>query len=204
MMHLAATRVLMDQVLNVHNSDIPPLCQACEARHRGVCGALDPQQLVALAKTSSKRRVTAGAELIGDSEQVESYSNVLSGVVKLSKTLSDGRQQIVGLQFAPDFLGQPFKAESALNVEAATNVSLCSFPKAAMDRMIAQSPGLEHRLLQQTLKELDGGARLDGDARAQDRCGKSRELPADDCPQHRSDRGSQSPQRHLHTAAHPR
>ena len=145
----------MDQVLNVHNSDVPALCQACEARHRGVCGALDPQQLVALAKTSSKRRVTAGAELIGDAEQVDSYSNVLSGVVKLSKTLSDGRQQIVGLQFAPDFLGQPFKAESALNAEAATNVSLCSFPKAAMDRMIAQSPGLEHRLLQQTLKELE-------------------------------------------------
>ena len=118
----------MDQVLNIHNSDIPVLCQACEARHRGVCGALEPAQLVALAKSSSKRKVCAGAELIGDSEEVVGYSNVLSGVVKLSKTLADGRQQIVGLQFAPDFLGRPFKAESAINAEAATEVSLCSFP----------------------------------------------------------------------------
>jgi len=145
----------MDQVLNIHNSDIPVLCQSCEARHRGVCGALEPFQLVALAKTSSKRKICAGAELVGDSEAVTGYSNVLSGVVKLSKTLADGRQQIVGLQFAPDFLGRPFKAESEINVEAATDVSLCSFPKLAMDRMIAQSPGLEHRLLKQTLKELD-------------------------------------------------
>jgi len=145
----------MDQVLNIHNSDIPVLCQACEARHRGVCGALEPAQLVALAKSSSKRKVCAGAELIGDSEEVVGYSNVLSGVVKLSKTLADGRQQIVGLQFAPDFLGRPFKAESAINAEAATEVSLCSFPKPTMDRMIAESPGLEHRLLKQTLKELD-------------------------------------------------
>jgi CRP/FNR family transcriptional regulator len=80
---------------------------------------------------------------------------VLAGVVKLTKSLSDGRQQIVGLQFAPDFLGRPFKAESAINAEAATDVSLCSFPKPVMDRMIAESPGLEHRLLKQTLKELD-------------------------------------------------
>jgi CRP/FNR family transcriptional regulator, anaerobic regulatory protein len=145
----------MDQVLNIHNSDVPVLCQACEARHRGVCGALEPHQLVALAKTSSKRKVSAGSELVGDAEAVASYSNVLSGVVKLSKTLSDGRQQIVGLQFAPDFLGRPFKSESAVNAEAATDLSLCSFPKPAMDRVIAESPELEHRLLKQTLKELD-------------------------------------------------
>lgn len=140
---------------DVHTAGIPVLCQACEARHRGVCGALDSDQLVALAKTSSKQTIEPGAELVGDMETVDHYSNVLAGVVKLTKTLSDGRQQIVGLQFAPDFLGRPFKTESAVNAEAATNVSLCSFPKAAIERMLKQSPELEHRLLRQTLKELD-------------------------------------------------
>ena len=112
-------------------------------------------QLVALAKTSSKHRIEPGVELVGDSESVESFSNVLAGVVKLTKTLSDGRQQIVGLQFAPDFIGRPFKIESALNAEAATEVSLCSFPKSAVERMMKESPELEHRLLRQTLRELD-------------------------------------------------
>ena len=140
---------------DVHNSDIPVLCQPCEARHHGLCGALDPMQLVALAKSSSKHRIEPGVELIGDSESVESFSNVLAGVVKLTKTLSDGRQQIVGLQFAPDFIGRPFKIESALNAEAATEVSLCSFPKSAVERMMKESPELEHRLLRQTLRELD-------------------------------------------------
>jgi CRP/FNR family transcriptional regulator len=145
----------MERVLNIHNSDVPTLCRSCEARHRGVCGALDPQQLTVLSKASSKRSVDPGVELVADSEPVDSYSNVLSGVVKLTKTLSDGRQQIVGLQFAPDFLGQPFRSESAISAEAATGVSLCSFPKSAMDRMIAQSPELEHRILKQAMKELD-------------------------------------------------
>ncbi|HWK66630.1 MAG TPA: helix-turn-helix domain-containing protein [Rhizobiaceae bacterium] len=140
---------------DIHNSEIPLLCQACEARHRGLCGALDPSQLVALSKQSWKQTVETGSELVGDAEKVASYSNVLSGVIKLSKTLADGRQQIVGLQFAPDFLGRPFKTESALNAEAATEVSLCSFPTALVERMMKDSPELEHRLLVQTLKELD-------------------------------------------------
>ncbi len=131
------------------------LCASCEARHRGICGALNADQLVALAKSSSKHRADIGKELIGEAESIDHYSNVMSGVVKLTKTLPDGRQQIVGLQFAPDFLGRPFKAESAVRAEAATQVELCSFPRGALERMMAEQPGLEHRLLDQTLKELD-------------------------------------------------
>lgn len=140
---------------DIHTDGTPVLCASCEARHRGLCGALDADQLIALAKVSHKHKAREGEELIGDAEKIESYSNVLSGVVKLTKMLPDGRQQIVGLQFAPDFLGRPFKTESALNAEAATNVSLCSFPKAVMDRMIKEYPELGQKLLQQTLKELD-------------------------------------------------
>jgi CRP/FNR family transcriptional regulator len=134
---------------------VPVLCEACEARHRGVCGALNPEQLVALAKVSTKQKAGPGEELVGDAEAIDHYSNVLSGVVKLTKTLPDGRQQIVGLQFAPDFLGRPFKAESNVTAEAATTVELCSFPRRALERMMASQPGMEHRLLEQTLKELD-------------------------------------------------
>ena len=135
--------------------DIPALCASCEARHRGICAALDAAQLIALARASHKQRAGEGEELVGEDENVERYSNVLSGVVKLTKTLSDGRQQIVGLRFASDFLGRPFRMESKLNAEAATKVSLCSFPRGAIERMMKEQPGLEHRLLQQTLKELD-------------------------------------------------
>lgn len=110
---------------------------------------------MALAKTSNRHKVVPGCELVADAETIDSYSNVLSGVVKLTKTLADGRQQIVGLQFAPDFLGRPFRTESAITAEAATEVALCSFPRAAVERMIKASPELEHRLYQQTLEELD-------------------------------------------------
>ncbi|URK87764.1 Crp/Fnr family transcriptional regulator [Rhizobium sp. RCAM05350] len=145
----------MNDRQDVHTSDVPVLCVACEARHRGVCGALDADQLVALMKTSTKKRLETGAELVGDAEAIEGYANILSGVVKLIKGLPDGREQIVGLQFAPDFLGRPFQSESAVSAQAATNVVVCSFPKRAVEALIKQSPQLEHSLLKQTLRELD-------------------------------------------------
>ncbi|MEO9340388.1 Crp/Fnr family transcriptional regulator [Mesorhizobium sp. SB112] len=140
---------------DVHTKGIPVLCASCEARHGGICGALHADQLVMLAKSSSKHKAYTGEELIGEAESIDHYSNVMSGVVKLTKTMPDGRQQIVGLQFVPDFLGRPFKAESAVTAEAATQVELCSFPRGVLERMMVEQPGLEHRLLDQTLKELD-------------------------------------------------
>ena len=140
---------------DIHTTGIPALCVSCESRHRGICGALDAAQLTVLARASSQQTVGEGTELVGATESVASYSNVLSGVVKLAKALSDGRQQIVGLQFAPDFLGRPFKAESDVSVIAATPISLCSFPRTALERMMQEQPSLESRLLRQALKELD-------------------------------------------------
>ncbi|HTN96866.1 MAG TPA: Crp/Fnr family transcriptional regulator [Nordella sp.] len=140
---------------DIHTAGIPVLCVACEARHRGVCGALTPEQLVTLAKASSRHKAGEGEELVADAERVERYSNVMSGVVKLTKILPDGRQQIIGLQFAPDFVGRPFRSESALTAQAATAVELCSFPRQAVERMMGEQPDFEHRLLRQTLKELD-------------------------------------------------
>ena len=51
--------------LDIHNSEIPEVCAACEARHGGICAALDPQQLLALSKSSSRHRITSGSELVG-------------------------------------------------------------------------------------------------------------------------------------------
>jgi CRP/FNR family transcriptional regulator, anaerobic regulatory protein len=140
---------------DIHTAGVPVLCKACEARHRGVCGGLNPDQLVSLAKQTSRRVIKPGTSLMADGDEVTTYSNLLSGVVKLTKILSDGRQQIVGLQFAPDFIGRPFKRENLVDAEAATAISVCSFPKSTIERLIKDSPQLEHRLHEQALKELD-------------------------------------------------
>jgi len=140
---------------DIHNSEIPVLCQACEARHKGICGALDPSQLLQLGRQTVRREVARGTELVAAGEPSEGYANILSGIVKLTKLMADGRQQIVGLQFAPDFLGRPFAESSDVGAEAASTVRICAFPRSALEEMVRQSPGLEHRMHQQALRELD-------------------------------------------------
>ena len=141
--------------LDIHNSEVPILCQSCEARHKGICGALTTDQLVKLSRHTTKHIIDAEQQIAFEGETVKRYSNILRGVVKLSKLTADGRQQIVGLQFAPDFVGRPFSKESDFAVEAATDTKLCSFPGAILEQLIEEAPDLEHRLHQQALKELD-------------------------------------------------
>ena len=140
---------------DIHNSDIPALCRSCEARHKGMCGVLNSTELRALSRHTRMVRHASGEELVAASVPIESYATVMHGVVKLTKVLEDGRQQIVGLQFAPDFLGRLFAQESVVTAEAASDVDLCRIPKGALERLIAENPRLEHRLMQQTLRELD-------------------------------------------------
>lgn len=148
--------MLMDALRNdIHTSEVPQNCRACEARRGGICGVLAPAQLAELSRYSVRKKLESGSELHGQGEKVISYANILKGVVKLTKVMQDGRQQIVGLQFAPDFLGRPFARESALTVEAATDLEICAVSKPALDRLVGSCPDLAQRLHSQALAELD-------------------------------------------------
>ncbi len=121
---------------------------------------LSPEQLVRLSKQTSKHALEPGQNVFNTNAPQERYANILKGVVKLAKTTADGRQQIVGLQFAPDFLGRPFGAQTDVSVEAATGVKVCSFPRRTLEAMLAEVPQLEHKLHEQALKELDEARNL--------------------------------------------
>lgn len=136
---------------DVQQADVLAICKSCEARQVGLFGALNARQRAELAKASSRHEILAGTELPDDG----TYSSLLSGVVKLTRNLSDGRQQIVGFHFAPDFLGRPFEAKRPIKTEALTNVVLCSFPTAVIDRMINETPELGRQLLKHAFSELD-------------------------------------------------
>lgn len=140
---------------DIHNSEVPALCRSCEVRHKGMCGALTPDELLLLSKYTRQVQHASGDELVGEGADVEFYDNVMCGVVKLSKTLEDGRQQIVGLQFAPDFVGRLQAGESPMTAEAASDVEVCRVPRAMLERLVEQSPTLRKRLLEQALRELD-------------------------------------------------
>ncbi len=139
-------------VAHLHNT-IATRCSRCVLRHKAICAALSETELNDFNKIARQRTITAGQVIYGDDDVM--LANILMGVIKLTKTLSDGRQQIVGLQFPPDFLGRIYTKTAPYFAEAATDVELCTFPKAGFEAMLRRYPGLEHRLFENTLDELD-------------------------------------------------
>ena len=130
-------------------------CEHCSIRNRAVCGVLHEEELNHLNRIARRKLITAGETILSDQEPAPFLGNIVSGVVKLTKTLADGRQQIVGLQFAPDFLGRAFSANNPYFAEAATVVELCCFPRSDFEKLMRSQPDLEHRLFERTLNELD-------------------------------------------------
>ena len=93
---------------------------------------MDDVQVKKLAQIAHRKKISAGQTIISDEEPVDFFANVISGAVKLTKTLPDGRQQIVGLLFAPDFLGRAYSKNNPYTAEAATDVEICTFPECRL------------------------------------------------------------------------
>ncbi len=130
-------------------------CDTCAVRHRSVCSALTRPEIERLNGMAHSKLLPPGQIILRDNERPGYFANIISGVVKLTKSLGDGRQQIVGLQFASDFLGRPFRDSSPYNAEAVTDVQLCTFETSQFEKLAKEFRGLEHRLFEHTLDELD-------------------------------------------------
>jgi CRP/FNR family transcriptional regulator len=46
---------------DIHNSNVPKLCQSCDVRHKGMCGALNAKELVDFAKFTRVVKISAWA-----------------------------------------------------------------------------------------------------------------------------------------------
>lgn len=134
---------------------VPHHCQGCQVRHHGICAVLNAAELLQLSDHSRHTFHEAGDALTMESDEVTGYANVVEGVIKLSRVLRDGRQQLVGLQFSSDLLGRLFASESPITAEAASSVELCRMPRAVLENLVANSPELKQRLLDQALLDLD-------------------------------------------------
>ena len=134
-------------------------CDACLVRNRAICAALDDTDRQALGREGRIQLVPRGRTLVWEGEDAMLVANVIEGVLKLSTSTSDGREQIVGVVYPSDFIGRPFGERSQHSVTALVDSRVCLLPRAAFDRFAHEHPQLEHRLLNRALDELDRARR---------------------------------------------
>lgn len=135
-------------------------CSRCAVRAAAICAPLAKDALQELGALGRHRSVAAGQTLVWEGEESLLVANVIEGMLKLSTSTGDGREQIVGIVYPSDFIGRPFGERSHHSVTALTDAKLCLFTRADFDAFARRHPALEHELLQRTLRELDRARRF--------------------------------------------
>ncbi len=130
-------------------------CSECPIRHRAVCSRCDDDEIVHLNDLKTYRTYKAGDPIMWRGDELEFVASVVVGVASLSKTLEDGRTQMVGLLLPSDFIGRPGREEIEFDVTATTDVTLCCFRRKPFEKMVEKTPHLSQRLMELALDELD-------------------------------------------------
>ncbi len=133
----------------------PRVCTECAVRDRALCGALSDDELVALNSIGQRRKVARGETVIWSGDESLICANLLEGIMKLSASTTDGREQTVGLIYPADFVGALFADRAGFTVSALTDAELCVFPRAQFQSVLHDYPQMERLLLERTFSALE-------------------------------------------------
>ncbi|MEP5155487.1 Crp/Fnr family transcriptional regulator [Planktotalea sp.] len=130
-------------------------CVECPIRHRAVCARCDDDELTLLESMKSYKTYEAGQPILWRGDELVFVASLVEGVASLSKTLEDGRTQMVGLLLPSDFIGRPGRTQIEFDVTATTDVTLCCFARKPFEKLVDETPHVAHRLMELALDELD-------------------------------------------------
>ncbi len=140
--------------------DINPMfghqkCGECPIRNRAICAKCDPDELTILETIKYYRAFEAGQSVVWVGDKMDFVASIVSGVAILTKTMEDGRRQMVGLLQPSDFVGRPGRPTASFDVTAVSDLLMCCFRKKPFEDLLISTPHIANRLLEMTLDELD-------------------------------------------------
>jgi CRP-like cAMP-binding protein len=101
----------------------------------------------ALNRLGAKVRVPRGETIFGEGDVAEHAYKVVSGCVRLSRHLSDGRRQVTKFLFPGDFLGFMEFGEHKFTAEAVNDAVLMSFPRIVLLKLRNERASVQERFL---------------------------------------------------------
>lgn len=130
------------------------LCANCQVRNAAICSALEGDALQELNALITHITFDPGQTIFFEGDEADHLFNLVSGSVRVSKALPDGRRQITGFLAPADFLGLSIAGVYAYTADAISTVKVCRFPRRGLQKLATHHPNLEHRLLQLASNEL--------------------------------------------------
>lgn len=112
-----------------------------------LCGLAGIASRAEIAAISGQRFVEAGQTIIANGGEATNVGTVLAGVLKVTRTLPDGRERVVSLLYPGDFFGQVFISSADFAIEAATEAEICVADRLTFEGVVARHPALARSLL---------------------------------------------------------
>ncbi|MBA15453.1 MAG: Crp/Fnr family transcriptional regulator [Sphingomonas sp.] len=136
-------------------SNLPSRCAECLVRDTSLCSAMRDDELHALSDIARRKTFPAGQVVTWSGDPNSLCANIVSGAVKVTASTPDGREQIVGLLYPGDFVGQPFAQDAPLTITAVGETDLCLFPRGPFQRTLDEHRAVERKLLERTMESLN-------------------------------------------------
>ncbi len=115
--------------------------------------AANPNQMSALS--GIKRKLSKDSTLLHEEDEVKHVYEIVSGTVKTSKLLADGRRQVIGFFGAGEIIGLPVEFAAFYSVEAVTQATILCYPITQLHTVMGQSHGLRKFVFSRVHSELE-------------------------------------------------
>jgi CRP/FNR family transcriptional regulator len=132
----------------------PPRCLTCPARAAALCRDLGDEQIAALHAIGRRRTFPRGQVVTWQGDPATLCANLVSGVLKVSRGDADGREQIVGLLFPGDFVGDLFAETATDTIATVSDADLCFYPRPALESLLERDPMATRLLLMRATRTL--------------------------------------------------
>src|SRR5262249_32889074 len=109
-------------------------------------GVIAASELEPRDRSRQPKNFPARTTLFEQGALAGSVFNVTEGIVRLYKSLPDGRRQIVGFALPGDFLGLALQDRYGVTAEAVTSGTVCRFTRSAFLALFNAKPHLLRRL----------------------------------------------------------
>jgi len=115
--------------------------------------------LYEISRIGRVRRLRRGEVLSWEGDEVYDVGNVRDGALKLTASLRDGREQILGVAWPGSFVGELFADEWTYRATALAATTVCVFRRTDLDILVAGRPAIATSLLRRLSNDLDTARR---------------------------------------------
>ena len=139
--------------------DLASPCRHCGAREFNLCQALDAGQQDRLFALAHRLQLGKRDRLFSAGEPLRHVYNLTEGTVCLSRSLADGRRQILGFLLPGDFLGFEPGESHRCDAETLTEAKVCRFERPTFEAFLQDNADAALRLLRLASTDLAQAAR---------------------------------------------